>query len=83
MKYVVFLGDGMADRPVPQLGGRTPLEAAAHPQMDRIASEGILGLARTVPHGMKPGSATHPGEIDDETPPTRIALLHLTSLNVL
>ena len=36
MKYVVFLGDGMADRPIPQLDGRTPLEASSHPQMDRL-----------------------------------------------
>ena len=56
MKYVVFLGDGMADRPVPQLDGRTPLEAASHPNMDRLASDGLYGLARTVPFGMKPGS---------------------------
>lgn len=56
MKYVVFLGDGMADRPVPQLEDRTPLQAASHPNMDRIATEGTMGLVRTVPHGMKPGS---------------------------
>lgn len=56
MKYVVFLGDGMADRPVPQLNGQTPLEAAKHPCMDRLANAGVMGLVRTVPFGMKPGS---------------------------
>jgi len=56
MKYVVFLCDGMADRPVPQLENRTPLQTASHPNMDRIASKGVFGLVRTVPHGMKPGS---------------------------
>ena len=38
MKYVIFLGDGMADTPVEALGGQTPLEAAEHPNMDRMAS---------------------------------------------
>lgn len=56
MKYVVILGDGMADWPIAELGGRTPLEAARHPFMDRLARDGTLGLVRTVPEGMKPGS---------------------------
>lgn len=56
MKYVVFLGDGMADLPVPALGGKTPLEAANHPAMDRIARYGKLGLAKTVPDGLPAGS---------------------------
>jgi 2,3-bisphosphoglycerate-independent phosphoglycerate mutase len=54
-KYVVLVGDGMADYPLKELGGRTPLEAADTPNMDRIASCGI-GLAGTVPDGMEPGS---------------------------
>lgn len=58
MRYVVVLGDGMADRPIPELGGRTPLEAARTPNMDMIAGRGLLGRARTVPDGMKPGSDT-------------------------
>lgn len=58
MKYVIFLGDGMADTPIPALGGRTPLEAAEHPMMDELASKGLYGLARTVPPGMAPGSDT-------------------------
>lgn len=58
MKYVIFLGDGMADLPVPQLGQRTPLMAAAKPNMDRMASEGLAGMIKTVPEGMNPGSDT-------------------------
>ena len=58
MKYVIFLGDGMADTPVPELDGKTPLEVAAHPNMDRMAQNGLFGLVRTVPVGMKPGSDT-------------------------
>ena len=54
-KYIVLVGDGMADYPLKELGGRTPLEAANTPNMDRIASCGI-GLAGTVPSGMEPGS---------------------------
>ena len=55
-KYVILLGDGMADLPIESLGGKTPLEYAATPNMDRLASAGILGMARTVPDGMQPGS---------------------------
>lgn len=58
MKYVVFLGDGMADVPVPELGGKTPLDAACHPTMDLLAQNGTFGMVRTVPEGMKPGSDT-------------------------
>jgi 2,3-bisphosphoglycerate-independent phosphoglycerate mutase len=56
MKFIVLLGDGMADCPLPSLGGRTPLQAAETPNMDRVAAEGRSGLARTVPVGMPPGS---------------------------
>lgn len=55
-KYVILLGDGMADLPIESLGGRTPLEYASTPNMDRLAAGGIMGLARTVPDGMLPGS---------------------------
>ncbi|MBN1497220.1 MAG: cofactor-independent phosphoglycerate mutase [Spirochaetes bacterium] len=55
-KYVILLGDGMADLPIESLGGKTPLEYAATPNMDRIAGTGILGMAKTVPDGMQPGS---------------------------
>jgi len=54
-KYVILVGDGMADYPLAELGGRTPLEAADTPFMDRIASC-RAGLARTIPEGMEPGS---------------------------
>jgi 2,3-bisphosphoglycerate-independent phosphoglycerate mutase len=56
MKYVILLGDGMADVPLPQLGGKTPLEHANIPNMDHIAKHGRCGLARTVPSGMPAGS---------------------------
>lgn len=56
MKYIVMLGDGMADYPVEALGGRTPLEVARKPHIDRLAKYGELGMVKTVPDGMKPGS---------------------------
>ena len=56
MKYVIILGDGMAGEPLAELGGKTTLEAAATPNMDSLASMGIMGLAKMVPAGMKPGS---------------------------
>ncbi|MEZ4483908.1 MAG: cofactor-independent phosphoglycerate mutase [Syntrophotaleaceae bacterium] len=56
MKYVVLLGDGMADEPLPELNGKTPLEVAKIPNMDRLAREGALGLAQTIPAGYPPGS---------------------------
>jgi len=57
-KYIILLGDGMADYPIPELGNRTPLEAANTPNMDAVCARGILGLAKTVPDGMAPGSDT-------------------------
>jgi len=56
VKYCIIVPDGMADEPVEALSGRTPMEAAATPAMDRVAAEGRLGLARLVPQGMPPGS---------------------------
>ncbi len=56
MKYIVILGDGMADEPIDALGGKTPLEAAATPTMDELAGKGELGMVKTVPPSMKPGS---------------------------
>ena len=56
MKYVIILGDGMADEPLAELGGKTPLEYADIPNMDRIAREGRCGMLRTVPEGFDPGS---------------------------
>jgi 2,3-bisphosphoglycerate-independent phosphoglycerate mutase len=56
MKLVVLLGDGMADLPLAQLQGKTPLQAAKKPNMDRLALRGRSGLAQTVPEGFPPGS---------------------------
>lgn len=56
MKYAVILGDGMADTPVPALGGKTPLEAANKPNIDSLSRRGELGLVKTVPAACKPGS---------------------------
>ena len=58
MKYIVFLGDGMADFPCQELNGSTPLELAKKPNMDFFAKNGVCGMAKTVPNGMKPGSDT-------------------------
>lgn len=57
MKYIILVGDGMADDPIAELDNKTPLQAAHTPHMDRIAREGTGGLVRTVPTGMPPGSA--------------------------
>jgi 2,3-bisphosphoglycerate-independent phosphoglycerate mutase len=56
MKYVVLQGDGMADEPIAELGGKTPLDHARTPNLDHMASRGILGLTRTIPRGLPPGS---------------------------
>ena len=56
MKYIVLLGDGMSDEKLPQLNGRTPLQAAKTPNMDYMAKRGRIGLAQTVPAGYPPGS---------------------------
>ena len=58
MKYVIILGDGMADEPIEELGGKTPLEYAKTPVMDDLAGRSEVGLACTIPEGMKPGSDT-------------------------
>ena len=57
MKYVLVIGDGIADEPVAQLGGKTPLAALTLPQLDRLAG-GRLGLCQTVPAGVPAGSDT-------------------------
>lgn len=56
MKYVVILGDGMADYRVPQLGNRTPLQCACKPNIDYLARHGETGLVKTIPDGIPPGS---------------------------
>jgi 2,3-bisphosphoglycerate-independent phosphoglycerate mutase len=56
MKYVLVIGDGMADYPIPELGNKTPLQAAYKPNMDSIAARGRSGLIKNVPDGLTPGS---------------------------
>lgn len=56
MKYAIIIPDGAADEPLKELGGKTPLEAAHTPNMDRVAMEGRQGTARTVPEGFESGS---------------------------
>src|ERR687895_2253581 len=56
MKYAIIIPDGAADEPLKELGGKTPIEAAATPNMDRVAMEGRQGVARTVPEGFESGS---------------------------
>ena len=55
-KFIILVGDGMGDYPLEQLGGRTPLEAARTPNLDRLAGIGTLGIVHTIPEGMHPGS---------------------------
>jgi 2,3-bisphosphoglycerate-independent phosphoglycerate mutase len=56
MKYIVILGDGMADYPIPQLNGKTPLQSAKKPNMDYLAKNGLIGMVKTIPDGIPPGS---------------------------
>ena len=56
MKYIVVLGDGMADLPIKELNNRTPLEASETPCMDWLAERSLLGMSQTIPEGIKPGS---------------------------
>jgi len=58
MKYIIVLGDGMADEPLKELGQKTPLEAADTPNLDRISKVSELGMVHTIPDGMNPGSDT-------------------------
>ncbi len=56
MKYVVLIPDGLADRPVKELGDKTPVEVARTPALDSLAISGMMGLVRTIPEGFAPGS---------------------------
>lgn len=56
MKYIIIIGDGMADFPLKELNGKTPLQSADIPNMDLIASRGVSGMLKTVPENMPPGS---------------------------
>ena len=58
MKYVVVLGDGMADEPIARLNGRTPLAYANTPVLDALSQKSEIGMVSTIPEGMKPGSDT-------------------------
>ena len=58
MKYVIILGDGMADDPIEEINGMTPLEYAKTPVMDEMAKVSEVGLVHTIPEGMSPGSDT-------------------------
>ncbi|MBE5921357.1 MAG: cofactor-independent phosphoglycerate mutase [Lachnospiraceae bacterium] len=58
MKYIIVLGDGMADYAMDELEGKTPLEYADTPEMDRLAKQSEIGLVHTIPEGMSPGSDT-------------------------
>lgn len=57
-KYVVVLGDGMADEPIAALDGKTPLEYADTPALDALSKVSEIGMVQTIPEGMKPGSDT-------------------------
>ncbi|OPZ83492.1 MAG: cofactor-independent phosphoglycerate mutase [bacterium ADurb.Bin429] len=56
MKYVLIVPDGMADHPIPELDGRTPMMTAQTPHLDALARDGTIGRVRTIPPGMPPGS---------------------------
>ena len=56
MKYLILVGDGMGDFPVAELGGKTPLAAAATPMIDELCQQGEFFLTHTVPDGFPPGS---------------------------
>jgi len=56
MKYFVLLGDGMADRPIPELSNRTPLQTAEIPCANSLSAKSLCGLVQTIPEGMEPGS---------------------------
>lgn len=58
MRYVIVLGDGMADEPIEQLGGKTPLAYAHTPNLDALSKKSEIGMVHTIPDGMKPGSDT-------------------------
>ena len=58
MKYIMVVGDGMSDYPIPELGNKTPLQVAHKPNMDSIAAKGRSGLIKTVPDESTPGSET-------------------------
>lgn len=58
MKYILVLGDGMADEPIAELGNKTPLQYASTPNLDRLSKLSEVGMVHTIPDGMSPGSDT-------------------------
>ena len=58
MKYILIIGDGMADDPLPELNGKTPLEVCDKPFFDSLSERGVLGMVQTIPEGFPPGSDT-------------------------
>ncbi|MBO6011562.1 MAG: phosphoglycerate mutase, partial [Oscillospiraceae bacterium] len=58
MKYILVIGDGMADDPVPELGGKTPLQAANKPVIDALARRSLVGSVKNCPDGLPAGSDT-------------------------
>lgn len=85
MKYIILVGDGMADFPLAELGDKTPLEAALTPAMDSLAMRGALHTLQTVPEGMAPGSDVANLSLLGYTPEryyTGRAPLEAASLNV-
>ena len=56
VRYIVLLGDGMADWPLEELGGKTPLQVAHKPNMDALAKRSVMGMVNTIPEGMPAGS---------------------------
>ena len=56
MKYIIVLGDGMADEPIEALENKTPLQAVSKPAIDWVAAHGRSGMLATVPAGFAPGS---------------------------
>ncbi|MEW6095292.1 MAG: cofactor-independent phosphoglycerate mutase [bacterium] len=56
MKYILLVGDGMADYPIEEIGGKTPLQVANIPNLDYLAKNGAVGMIKTIPDGMPPGS---------------------------
>ncbi|MCD4668962.1 MAG: phosphoglycerate mutase, partial [Actinomycetia bacterium] len=58
MKYIIIIPDGMADRDIKELGGKTPMEFAHTPVMDSLSASAEMGLVRTIPAGLPPGSDT-------------------------
>ena len=72
-KAVIFLADGMADEPLPELNGKTPLEAVDTPAMDSIARSGVNGTFLTLPEGLPGGFAWQGGETPLSPGENRIA----------